>query len=633
MFETRKLKKFLLSFASVKKTTSLLILFCVIGGIMVPIYPANAWPSWWDAVVVGTLPVTAPLLGAIAGAKFLKSKLDEGGINIFEGMLSVGITGLVSVSSVFLSLGQGALGWVTSPGFVNVSFTGDDNTIVAEGWKIVRNLVNMFIVLGFVIVALATIIGIQEYNAQKLLPGLIAIALLINFTPVICGLMIDASNIAMNHFLSGATLNRGFIETIDYQTGAILEKEGLELTEKLGLAAGLAGFNILGGIIFMLFALLFAVRYVALWILVILSPLAFFCYIFPKAKGVWSAWWTQFFQWCIIGIPAAFFIYLSNNLTAEMMRGSMLGKPTGEISVTGFSALFMFMVPMMFMVVGLFASLKTGAMGANMITAYAQTTGKQATTRVSKWAGGKAKKQVGEIGENPWVRRRIEGAGRRAEWLDKYKHPTERGRVLADATQREKRNQEIEASKKRIIHLSADEREKVAGTNIEKIGKFRADTEQDMLSDHDKRNINVVRKYGTGKDIGDAEKKRPDWAGDLDTEKVQKIMMADSVSEEVAKKRVVRKKIEGITPLKLRQEIQPEALENVDVFTAMSKQQYEEIKNKGKKKHREAIKKNITKNIHAIRQTINEIEDTGQYERASELMDRVIEIDSSPDFA
>ena len=204
---------------------------------------------------------------------------------------------------------------------------------------------------------------------------------------------------------------------------------------------------------------------------------------------------------------------------------------------------------------------------------------------------------------------------------------------MADATHREERDQKIEASKKRIKHLSADEREKVVGTNIEKIGKFRANTEQDMLSDHDKGLIPTVKKYGTGKDIGDAEKKRPDWAGDLDTEKVQKIMMADSVSEEVAKKRVVRKKIEGITPLKLRQEIQPEALENVDVFTAMSKQQYEEIKNKGKKKHREAMKKNITKNTRAIRQTINEIEDTGQYERASELMDRVIEIDSSPDFA
>ena len=338
-----------------------------------------------------------PILGGIfAGVDFIKSKLDGAGKDMFDAIISGSGSLLIGLTAIPLSLSQSALGWVTSDDFVNVSFTGGKegdanyNMVVDKGWKIVRNLVNMFIVLGFVIVGIATILGIQEYNAQKLLPLLIAIALLINFTPVICGLIIDASNITMNHFLSGATLDRSFVETALYQSDAMLRKEGLETIEKAGLAFVFAGFNLIGTIIFGLFALLFAVRYIALWILVIISPLAFFCYIFPKARGVWSAWWTQFFQWCIIGIPAAFFIYLSNVLIAQMAQGNVVSAPTGEISTTGFSALFMFMIPMAFMVVGLFASFKTGAMGANMITAFAQTTGKKHVTKVSKWAGGKA---------------------------------------------------------------------------------------------------------------------------------------------------------------------------------------------------------------------------------------------------
>ena len=398
IFKIKKLKKILFSFGFAKKSVVALILFTMMFGIFAPVCAHAGW-------LLDAISVIAPPIGFVrlqfAGANAIANTVDsqfEGVVSdFFNAILCGGAATLVATTSLPLSLAHSTLGWVTSDDFINVSFTGGKegdanyNMVVDKGWKIVRNLVNMLIVLGFVIIGIATILGIQEYNAQKLLPALIAIALLINFTPVICGLMIDASNITMNHFLSGASLDRTFVETIGFQTAEILNPESqLSTTEKLGYAFVYAGLNLTGTIVFGLFAILFAVRYIALWILVILSPLAFFCYIFPKARGVWSAWWTQFFQWCIIGIPAAFFIYLSNILIAQMMHNDIVSSPTGEVGTTGFAGLFTLMIPFAFMVVGLFASFKTGAMGATMITSFAQTTGKKHVTKASKWAGGKA---------------------------------------------------------------------------------------------------------------------------------------------------------------------------------------------------------------------------------------------------
>jgi len=58
-----------------------------------------------------------------------------------------------------------------------------------------------------------------------------------------------------------------------------------------------------------------------LWILMILSPIAFLSYIFPASKNIkkffpsilhWEGWWEEFLQWVLVGIPLGFFLYLSN---------------------------------------------------------------------------------------------------------------------------------------------------------------------------------------------------------------------------------------------------------------------------------------------------------------------------------
>lgn len=301
-----------------------------------------------------------PTMGFEEGASsWAKKYLDP----LVEGFFAATITAIfavaIALTSAFLGLGQFLLSIVVSPTFINMPFT--DNPFVNEGLKITKDLTNILIVLGLVVIALATILRISSYEMKKTLPLLLAVALLINFTPMFCGIAIDASNIVMNHFLKGGgLLTSGFLSKLSVDISAASDKE--DAAAAFGKGAVVLGFNIFGGLIFLLFAMLFLFRYVALWMLIILSPLALFCYIFPNTKKMWNMWLSQFIQWCFIGIPIAFTIHLANIITIELVEKGGIEGVSGGAQILGY------LLPLTFLIFGFFMSLQIGAIGASVIT-------------------------------------------------------------------------------------------------------------------------------------------------------------------------------------------------------------------------------------------------------------------------
>jgi len=210
--------------------------------------------------------------------------------------------------------------------------------VVTIGWTFTRDFINMFFILILVFIGLATILKLREYEAKKLLPKLIIVALLINFTPVIVGFIVDMGNIVTNFFLSRAAaitslpaiLNLAWnyfttsVCNILLYNGHFFEK----IVEIIGVFAGIAIYGIvvivfflLGSWIYFWVMLTFFLRIVELWILMILCPIAFFSQVLPPSKTVkmlfpsilhWDKWWEEFLQWIIWGIPLGFFLYLSN---------------------------------------------------------------------------------------------------------------------------------------------------------------------------------------------------------------------------------------------------------------------------------------------------------------------------------
>ena len=284
------------------------------------------------------------------------------------------------VSQAAFRFALGFLGWVTSPEFLaGVSYTR--NPFVTSGWLIVRDFCNMFYILIVIAIGIGTALRIREYQIQKLIPKLIVSAILINFTPLICGLIIDGANVFINFFLASGTegLGKIVVESIS-SFGQLIGRMFHFGTSLLGGQFGKAGdllfdsfvtiiFNFYGTFTVLALALLFAIRYLALWTAVILAPLAFLCWILPHSsiQRVWRMWWQQFLSWCFVGIGGAFFLYL-----AQLMEGqidSLITSPgaTLGLSTQGLSGMLVHLFPLTFLLIGYTLTFQYAPMGASAV--------------------------------------------------------------------------------------------------------------------------------------------------------------------------------------------------------------------------------------------------------------------------
>lgn len=196
--------------------------------------------------------------------------------------------------------------------------------VVVEGWKVVRDVCNMFFVLGLLIIAFGTVLRLQNYQAKSLLRSFIFGAIFVNFSKTICGLILDFAQIIMLTFVNGFK---------DVGAGNLTEMLGLtalfDVVVNAGDSADTAALEGLGVFISYLLALVYIIvalvviltmtimliqRAVMLWIYIILSPFPYLLSALPKAGKLGQAggrWWSDFTGLVITGPMLAFFIWLS----------------------------------------------------------------------------------------------------------------------------------------------------------------------------------------------------------------------------------------------------------------------------------------------------------------------------------
>ncbi len=316
---------------------------------------------------------------------------------------------ILLISNLVLSLAGLLLGWVVGPYFTTLPYTYGG--VVDIGWPLVRDFINMFFIIALVIIGLSTALRIKEYQAQKALPRLIIIAILINFTPVICGLIVDASNILMNFFLEELAGFRTFLNFMGMQVSSLWQALRPSCFFDIGCAASALGktivmtiFGFVAAYIFLLYTFLFIMRYVMIWALVIISPIAFFSNIFPAAqkhlfKSIlgWEEWWKAFIEWSLMGVIAGFFLYLAEQLmrlSPSMFSGRGLapgeGGWVGNPIVEFVNNFLPWMVVLVFLQIGYKITKSTSAMGAQGIIKAVDTGLKVAATAAVVAATGGA---------------------------------------------------------------------------------------------------------------------------------------------------------------------------------------------------------------------------------------------------
>ncbi len=343
--------------------------------------------------------------------------------------IAFGLILALGISFAVLSTSNAIFSWVASPNFVRVPYTHFPNVVVDAGWTVVRDFTNLLFILVIVAIGIATALRIREYEVRKTLPRLILIAILINFTPTICGVIIDASNILMNFFFTAGTAGYSSMLNFVQAAGNILANAGRNVLHNwtnffngvfFFQVLFVIAFNLIASFVLLFFAVLLILRHVALWILVILAPLAFFAYILPATRRIWHTWWHQFIQWCFVGVGGAFFIYLTQLLMQEASDNYLGGDPGtvfsgGQVTLSNqITTLLTFSVPLILLLAGAFVTMSTSAAGASAIVKLARTQGRRvasagwkAISKTAKETGKGVGRKVGGV-VSPKVREKIE---------------------------------------------------------------------------------------------------------------------------------------------------------------------------------------------------------------------------------
>lgn len=235
---------------------------------------------------------------------------------------------LVSIIAWFIRIINAVLAWVLSwAGYLLILMIGQGkfitSDIVKQAWPFVQGIANLGFIFALLYIALATTLRMESVSVsvQKLIPKLLIAALLVNFSLVIGGLLIDASRLLM-----AAEIKLMGNGSLDYNNFTA------ELTKKSNqTAATLASMSNIGGndgsalvlkmiqsslflglltLAIALIAINLFIRYVVLLILLILSPLAYLALALPKTSPYASQWWSMFIKWLLYGPIVLFFLII-----------------------------------------------------------------------------------------------------------------------------------------------------------------------------------------------------------------------------------------------------------------------------------------------------------------------------------
>jgi hypothetical protein len=261
-----------------------------------------------------------------------------------EGIITAGATTILSAILLFCQiLADVAIDFLNvmlKPELYN--FSGEK--WITEGWVVVRDLCNMFFLLVLLFIAFCTILQVEKYHAKKTLLTLIIIALLINFSKPIAVFIFDGSQLLMNLFLIkiqgnafGSMIGNAsnIAKTLERNVIANYSRSYTDIASYLFSIV----FVFMFAVCIFCLAIFLIIRLIAVWMLIILSPMGFFAATVPDFKKLSSSWWDALFKYSYFGPAAAFFIWLSGKLATAITNGnSNIIKAANSVKGTGIIA-------------------------------------------------------------------------------------------------------------------------------------------------------------------------------------------------------------------------------------------------------------------------------------------------------
>lgn len=225
-----------------------------------------------------------------------------------------------------------------------------NSTLVTTGFPIALSVANLGFTAAIIVIAVATILRFSNYGVKQILWKLIVAALLVNFSLVIAGSILNFFDqlslyflrevnpgVEGNSFGSFASSIAGAFNPqkafLPEGVGGTGELTNEEIKQSSGWAAGddfAKQLKPLAGLMFTVFAqvaivitlatlvIMLLYRYVSLGILLILMPFAWLTWIFPNLEGNWNKWWHAFLKQATFAPVVIFFLYLGILVSSGM---------------------------------------------------------------------------------------------------------------------------------------------------------------------------------------------------------------------------------------------------------------------------------------------------------------------------
>ena len=200
--------------------------------------------------------------------------------------------------------------------------TTNQNSGIYLAWVIMRNISNVAFIVAFLVIIYSqlTSVGISNYGVKKMLPRLVIAAVLVNLSFTICAILLDLSNIAGYAFQDAFMGIKNTISTVGENTSTWTWSEVISTALSNGALAVGAGYAVslalttellpmlvpaatLAGLTLLFILLIMAARQALIIILIIVSPLAFVCYLLPGTEK-WFKKWRDLFLTMLVFFPA-----------------------------------------------------------------------------------------------------------------------------------------------------------------------------------------------------------------------------------------------------------------------------------------------------------------------------------------
>ena len=244
---------------------------------------------------------------------------------------------------------------------VDPQLFSQDDSGTKSAWNVFQGFANiLFIILLLVVIfSQLTGVGIDNYGIKKILPKMIVAAVLVNLSYWICLACVDLSNILGNG-LQSLFVNlppNGAVEVVGTSVGghavgqlisvgiiaALMAGGWAIITNPAALLALLV--SVLGVVIaiFFLFVLL-AAREAAIVVLVVISPLAFVCFMLPNTKKLFSKY-LKLAEGLLLVYPIAGLLVGGGGYVSRLLLTSGFGS---QGLVAAFTAMIVGVVPIFF---------------------------------------------------------------------------------------------------------------------------------------------------------------------------------------------------------------------------------------------------------------------------------------------